>query len=225
MLSWAQRRKFVVLAILAGLVLGTGIFLFTYLREPSNNLPPKSQKLTVLWTRFFEVRDGFLDVAALLRNPNNFRAQKIVYSFKIYDKNNILIAIQEGETFASPLERFVIFEPNISVSERVPGKVLLDIKDTVFLEDQSDLSPKIDVLGTERFLSDIFPRILVQIKNREEKSLENVQSTIVIFGEDQNAVAVSRTLIPFLGIGEERSINFTWPKVFNGVSAVEVFFR
>jgi len=224
MLSWVQRRKFVVLAILFVFVLGVAIFLVLPQRVPNEFRLP-IEKPSTLWTRLFELRDGFLDVAALVNNPNNLNAQKIFYSFKIYDKNNILIAIKEGETFAGPLEQFVIFEPNIFIGERTPGKVVLDLKDTIFSDDQIVAIPKIDILGTEKFIEDTFSRVSVKIKNRENKSLENIQSTIVVFGEDQNAIAVSSANIPFLGIDEERSINFTWPKALSGIFSTEVFFK
>ena len=224
MLSWVQRRKFVVLAILFVFVLGVAIFLVLPQRVPNEFRLP-IEKPSTLWTRLFELRDGFLDVAALVNNPNNLNAQKIFYSFKIYDKNNILIAIKEGETFAGPLEQFVIFEPNIFIGERTPGKDVLDLKDTIFSDDQIVAIPKIDILGTEKFIEDTFSRVSVKIKNRENKSLENIQSTIVVFGEDQNAIAVSSANIPFLGIDEERSINFTWPKALSGIFSTEVFFK
>ena len=179
----------------------------------------------MLWTRFFEIRDGFVDAAALVENPNNFNVEKLKYSFKIYDKNNILIAIKEGEAFAAPFEKFIIFEPNIAISERVAGRVLVDLKDVVFGRNSANFLPKIDVLGTEKFLEDIFPRIIVNIKNRDSQSFRNVQATIVVFDENQNAIAVSRTEIPFLGIGDEMSLVFTWPKSLNGVSYTEVFFK
>ena len=137
----------------------------------------------------------------------------------------MLIAIKEGETFAGPLERFVIFEPNIFMGERAPGRITLDIRDIVFLDDKSGSVPKIDVLGTEKFIEDTFSGVLVKIKNRENKSLENIQSTIVVLGQDQNAIAVSSANIPFLGIDEERSVNFTWPKALNGIFSTEVFFK
>ena len=224
MLSWAQKRKFVVWAVLFGLTIIAGTF-FILRSGGVSIVPTEPKKLTILWTRFFELREGFLDIAALARNPNNFNVQKIFYSFKIYDKNNILIAIKEGETFAGPLERFVIFEPNIFMGERAPGRITLDIRDIVFLDDKSGSVPKIDVLGTEKFIEDTFSGVLVKIKNRENKSLENIQSTIVVLGQDQNAIAVSSANIPFLGIDEERSVNFTWPKALNGIFSTEVFFK
>ena len=225
MLGWAQRRKLAVFLVLFVLVVAASAFFVFKILKPSAHPPPEGKNLSVLWTRFFEVRDGFVDAAALVENPNNFKVERLVYSFKIYDKNNILIAIKEGETFAGPWEKFVIFEPNIGVTERVPGRIVMDVKNAVFVEDFSYFSPKIDVLSTEKFLDDFSPRILLNIKNRNDKSLENTQSTIVVYGENKNAIAISRTKIPFLGIDEEKSLVFTWPKAVNGAFSIEVFFR
>ncbi|MEK7559891.1 MAG: hypothetical protein AAB522_01160 [Patescibacteria group bacterium] len=225
MLSWAQKRKFAVLFIFFALILGISAFFVLSFREPQKVKEPEAEKLSIIWSRFFETREGFVDIAALVENPNNFGAQKLIYSFKIYDKDNILITIKEGETFADALERFIIFEPNIKVNERMPERIIIDIKDAVFQTSFIDLRPKIDILGTEKFFEESFSRVLVNIKSREEKSLENIEATIVISAEDQNAIAISRTQIPFLGIGEERAIAFTWPKNLNGASSIEVFFR
>ena len=225
MLGWAQRKKLAVLSILFIFVIIVGIFFLFKILEQAAPTPPQGRSLPVLWARFFETREGFVDVAALVENPNNFGVEKLNYSFKVYDKNNILIAIKEGETFAGPLEKFVIFEPSISISEREPSRVLIDIQDVIFSPDFAYSRPKIDVLGTEKLLDDVFPRIVVNIKNRGDKSLENTQSTVVVYGEDQNAIAVSRTIISFLGIDEEKSLVFTWLKSINGASSVEVFFR
>ena len=225
MFSWAQRRKLVVFSIFFIFIFVIGTFFVFKLLKPAEPAFPEGKDLSLLWVRFFEIRDGFIDAAAFVENPNNFEVEKLKYSFKIYDKNNILIAIKEGEVSAAPFEKFVIFEPNIAISERVPGRVLVDLKDVVFGRNSVNLLPKIDVLGTEKFLEDVFPRIIVNIKNRDNRSFRNVQSIIVIFDENQNAIAVSRTEIPFLGIGDERSLVFTWLKSLDGVSYTEVFFK
>lgn len=225
MLSWTQRRKFVVFFVIFFIAIFIAIFFALKFYKLPTPIPLETREFNILWSRFFKVRDGFVDAVALLENPNYFNAEKIIYSFKIYDKNNILITIKEGETFARPLERFAIFEPNIFLSEREPTKVILDIKNFVFLQSSTDSRPKIDVLSTEKFLEDFFPRVLVKVKNREEKFLENIEATIILFDENQNAIAVSQTHVPFLGLDEERILSFTWPKVVNGVSFVEVFFR
>lgn len=225
MFTWAQRRKSVVFSLFF-LVFIIGAFFFAFkFYNPPPPTPLETRDLDVLWSRFFQFRDGFADIASFVNNPNNFEVQKIVYSFKIYDKNNILIAIKEGETFADPLERFVIFEPNVPTNERVPARIIFDIKEVVFSEKREDSNPKVDVLGTEEFFEDIFSRISVKIKNREGKSLENLRATIVVFGADKNALAVSQTVISFLAIDEERFINFTWPKAFGGAFSTELFFR
>lgn len=228
MFTWAQRRKLTVSLIFTILVVGVFAYIFYFYVERKtgrDDILFDGKNLSILWSRFFQLRDGFVDVASLVDNPNNLSAQKIIYSFKIYDKNNILIAIKKGETFASPLERFVIFEPNIGINERIPARVVFDIKEVIFSETQGGSNPKVDILGTDEFFEDVFPRISVKIKNREKKSLENVRATIVVFGKDKNASAVSETVIPFLAIDEERIINFTWLKAFGDVFATKLYFR
>ena len=72
----------------------------------------KIHDLTILWSRVFSVREGSYDAAALVENQNQFLAsKKLVYAFKLYDKDNILVAIRENFTFVNAGEKLIIFEP------------------------------------------------------------------------------------------------------------------
>lgn len=227
MFTWAQKRQlavFIAVLAVAVLVLG-GLFFYFFGGGGAEEEILAGQNFSILWSRFFKSREGFVDLAALIENPNDFPAGKFKYSFKIYDPNNVLIAIKEGESYAGPKEKLVIFEPNAAVFERIPQRVILDIENIAWEKEFEKGLPIIDLLGVERFLEDIFPRVVVYIKNRGGVTYQNIESTVVLWKNDDEAIGVSRTVISSLGIDEEKKITFTWPESLSGVSKIEVFFR
>lgn len=227
MFTWAQKRQFTVLIIFlvaAILIFGWLFFYFFGENEETGDVL-NARDFSILWARFFKLRDGFIDLAALVENPNDFSAGKFKYSFKVYDQNNILISIKEGESYAGPKEKFVLFEPKVAVFQRTPFRVILDIEDMVWEKNFKKESPLIDILGTEKFLEDVSPHLSLKIKNRGQKTYENIETAVVLWKNENEAVGVSRTIISNLNIEEERLINFTWPEPINGILRVEAFFR
>ena len=214
------------LVILAGaiFVLG-GLFIYFFGNGEKEEEILNGGDFSILWARFFELRDGLVDLAALIENPNDFSAGKFKYSFKIYDENNILISIKEGESYADPKEKFVLFEPNVAVFQRTPSRVIVDIENIFWQKDLLKERPIIDVLSAEKFLEDIFPRLVLTLKNRGQKTYENVEASVVLWRSEDEVAGVSRTIISKLGVEEERAITYTWPEAISGVLRVEAFFR
>jgi len=227
MLTWAQKRQLVVsIIILAGaiFVLG-GLFVFLFGGQGTNEEILRGNDFSILWSRFFKLREGFVDLAALIENPNDLSAGKFRYSFKIYDENNILITIKEGESYAGPKEKFVLFEPNVAVFQRTPSRLILDIENMFWEKTSTKEIPIIDVLGAEKFLEDIFPRLVLTVKNSSQKSYQNIETTVVLWNGEDEIVGASRTIISGLGIEEEKAVTYTWPEAITGVLRVEAFFR
>jgi len=84
-------------------------------------------KLSVLWARSFEVVPGTYDAVAYVENVNPSAGIKdIFYSFKFYDKENILITERNGHTFISPNEKFAVFENAIDVGQRIPKRTFFE---------------------------------------------------------------------------------------------------
>ena len=215
---------FIITFSVAILVLG-GLFVYLFGGPKEKEEILKGGDFSILWARFFKLRDGFVDLAALVENPNDFSAGKFRYSFKIYDENNILISIKEGESYAGPKEKFVLFEPNVPVFQRIPARVIVDIENTLWQKDLKKETPIVDVLGAEKFLEDIFPRLVLTVKNRGQKTYGNVEASVVLWRSEDEVAGVSRTIISSLGIEEEKMVTYTWPEAISGVLRVEAFFR
>ena len=243
--TYATTRRFSVIAVLVfAVIVAIGIIWYANYTPPScfdfkqnqdeegadcggKNCIPCANKIaepTILWSRFFVLKDGFVDGAALIENPNEFlEAKEITYGFKVYDDKNVLIAVRENTTFMDPGARVLLLEPEISIQNRTPARAVLEIRKAVWgQKDPSAL--QIKIMQADPFLDDPFPRLSARVKNEAPEPYRNIEIGAVIWVNNQ-AVGVSRTIVDILNINEERDVVFTWPKPIAGVTRGELFFR
>ena len=141
-MNWAKRRQvtlfFIVLAIVAIPLV------YVYIKQTAPSCFDKKQNqdeegidcggkncekclgeirnLEVIWAKSFKVTGGRYEAASIVSNPNAFLGiSNLRYAIKLYDADNILIAVREGITFINPGERVLIFESSIGTGERVPA--------------------------------------------------------------------------------------------------------
>lgn len=181
---------------------------------------------TILWSRFFRVREDTYDVAALLENNNSFfRTDKLVYAIKLYDRENVLIAIRENNTFTNPGEKFVIFEPNLVLQNRVPVRSSVEIRSAQWTKAES-VPLKIDVLEKRLLLEDFPSRIEVKIKNQStDKIYSNIEATILLLSASGDVLGGSRTIVDKLEMQNTSDLIFVWPQIIKGAAGAEVFLR
>ncbi len=247
-ISWGAKKQLTILAIFAAIIILAVIFLINYFtpapscfdnKQNQNeegvdcggaHCIPCSQKvhdITILWSRSFKVRDGVYDSAAYLENSNQFlETKKFDYVIKLFDNNNVLIAVKENTTFVDPGERFVLFEPGIQTLNREPAKTILEIRSISW--EAAEASPvKIDVLRADRFLegSTTVPRVEVSVKNQAPAAYKNIEATAVLWGANDEALGVSRTVMDNIDIGAEKKVICTWPNTVIGVEKTEILFR
>lgn len=247
--SWGLRRQLAVFVIFAAatlLIVVGGIYYFrpepTCFDSRQNQdeegvdcggaearCAPCSEKihdLTILWTRFFPLRGGVVDAAALVQNGNQFlKTKKLVYAVKLYDENGILIAIRENSTFVHPGEKFLIFEPNLEVQNREPKSALVEFR-SVSWESGEDAPLKIDVTRKNILLEDTFsPRLEVSLKNQANQTYDNIEAAALILGQGGAVLGVSRTIVDSIGISADKSIVFTWPEVIPGAEKADILLR
>ncbi|QQG42956.1 MAG: hypothetical protein HYW15_01980 [Candidatus Giovannonibacteria bacterium] len=247
--SWGVRRQLGVFAVFAAVVvLIVGGLIYFFRPEPTcfdnkqnqdeegvdcggaeARCAPCSEKIhdiAILWTRFFPIREGVYDAAALLENGNQFlKTKKFVYAIKLYDANNVLVSIREGATFIQPGEKFLVFEPNIVAQNRFPKTAVLEMR-SVSWEAGEPEPLKIDVLRRDIFLADVSsPRLEVKVKNQSTSVYRNIEAAALLLGSGDVVLGVSKTKIDRLDIGEERAAVFTWPMAISGVERADVFLR
>lgn len=248
--TWGIRRQLAVFAVFATIILLVVFGAIYYFRpEPTcfdgrqnqdeegvdcggavASCAPCSETihdLTILWKRFFLVKDGFYDIISLLENGNQFlQTDKFVYAIKLYDENGVLLAARENSTFILPGEKFIIFEPNVQTQNRTPKTVTLEMRGINWKSGEA-APVKIDVLRKDVFLTDaLTPRLEVRLKNQSASEIyKNIEASAILFGDGGAVLGGSRTIIDRLDIFEEKTIIFTWPRAVEGVLQADIFLR
>ena len=229
-MDWRLKRQLIAIGILGVLAasIAYGLFFwFDIAVPPSDEAKPVevSQSLRLLWARFFFVRQGVYDVAALLENPNEHaRAARVPYVFRLFDENDILIAAKEGTGFVNLGERFVIGEPLIATGVRAPKRVSFEIRDVAWKAEKKTVLPV--TIKQKRFEARGSDSILfVTLANRDIKASASLEAVAVLVDEEGNAAAVARAIIDPLVAGEEREVVFTWPRALPEPKTIQVYVR
>lgn len=243
--AWGIRRQLAVFAIFAVVVLLiVGGIIYYFQPEPTcfdnrknqdeegidcgGQCAPCSEKihnLTILWSRAFSVREGLYDAAALLDNQNQFLgSKKLVYAFKLYDKDNILIAVRENSTFVGAGEKFIIFESNFAIQNRIPARAVLELREVRWESAEPEALP-IDLLSKDILLEDALPRLDARIKNLSANTIKNLEASAIVLDSSGAVLGASRTKLDLLeGLAESHLI-FTWPKQIPGAANSQIFLR
>jgi hypothetical protein len=248
-LSWSQKRKFIYLGsifIFLFIVVGVPAFLHYY-KAPTCFDGKQNQTelgvdcggscvllcevqyvdLNVLWSRFTKVTDGYYNVLAYIENPNlNAGAANLKYTFKLYDRDGILLAQRFGVTSAPANKILTVFEPDMFTGNLVPARVDFSFTtQPIWLRQQSrevGLSTNELVVSRE----DTSPRLTATLTNKTVDIVRKIEAVAVVYNTDGNTIAFSRTIVENLGDKESRQINFNWPKPFGEtVARSEIILR
>ncbi|MCR4310956.1 MAG: FxLYD domain-containing protein [Candidatus Taylorbacteria bacterium] len=169
------------------------------------------------WARVFQVRDGLYDVAALIENPNkNIGAREFKYTFRVHDKDAILITDKSGTVFLNPNEQMVVFESGINAGNRVPARAFIefDLSRQKWQRIDPDSQGVNLVVSNTNLVGGDNPSLSANITNSGDADVADVFVTAVVYDDDNNAVGVSSTFINYLSKDQTRNIFFDWPNSF-----------
>lgn len=244
-LNWRQKRQFLPIAVLAFVILG--VFFYFGLKTipeatcfdgkrnqgeervdcggPCKPCLENLSEPTVLWTRFFKLAEGVYEGAALVENAHNFAgAKRLFYRFKLYDQNNILIAIREGETFINPKERFLILAPGLLSGEKVPARALVEFEPVKWA--YTEYTPPNVVVVRRDFSLEPQPHLSAVLRNSDIFGIKNLEISAVLFDKDGRAIAASQTLLDEISGESEKIVFFSWPKTINEIpQRIEILVR
>lgn len=235
-MSWALRRQIIFIVILIILFLGLG-FLIVY---PKINTIPSCtdglqngnetgvdcggscakacifevDKVSILWSRVFEVIPGRYNAVAYFENHNKTEAiYKIKYKFRFADKDNIYIGKRDGETYIPPSGKFAIFEPGINFGNSIPVFSSFEFTETpIWTKIPEDRINQLKVLVSDIKLEnqDTNPHLSAVIKNSSLFSIPEVSVIALLYDDKGNVASASRTFIEELKGEEVKNIDFTW---------------
>ena len=179
----------------------------------------------VLWSRLFETaQKGFYDAAALIENPNpNFKISSFKYRFKLYDEQNILVALKEGENFLSSGDKLLILERGLRAGERTPKRAGFEIISKIFESGQKQEIP-VKIID-KKFSKQLFPEVKIILENTSLFPVENIALQIALLDESGNVYQVHKTKIDKIEGEARKSVVLTWPFDFKEPQNIEVYFQ
>ncbi|KKQ81410.1 MAG: hypothetical protein UT05_C0017G0003 [Parcubacteria group bacterium GW2011_GWF2_38_76] len=176
--------------------------------------------LSVEWVRPFKLLNGKYDVAAMVVNRNTtFGIPSFNYKFSVFDDKNVNVTDKNGSVFINPNEKVLLFISGLDSGQRSVSKAFLeynkDKKEEGWLRvgDISD-KPRLSV-ENEKVVEGNTPRLYADIINSSPYDLRNIEVSAIVYDEQDNAMAVSRTMIDFLIKDSREQVVFTWPSPFN----------
>jgi len=239
-LSWSTKRQFFFLSIITIIFIAVFFGFFFSPSAPSCIDGKQNQdeegidcgggcsvlcidslnELTILWSRALPAGNNIYDAAAFVENTNiNAGVSRIAYRFKLYDNNNLLVTERAGTTFINSNERFMIFEGNIRVGNRVPKRAFLEFEKTPLWEKVFQTPPPLEVRQTNLTENDGTTRLSAVVANRSPDNIFDIVFTVSLVDENGNVFAASKTELNELLGGEEITLFFTWPRLFEKIPA------
>jgi len=240
-MSWAQRRKTTyIVSILFVLVVILTIILFaTFNKAPTcfDNVKNQGElgidcggpcsilcraqfidPLVVWGPRWSKVlSSGTYNFLTYIQNPNiGEGAYNAPYSFKVYDKDNVLLYQKTGITYIPPNNNFVIFEDNINLNDKIPVRTEFKFTGNPSWQKIEDRELDITAISKNLINEDTKPKLLVTLKNSTLKPIENIESVAILYDGNNNAIAFSKTKIDSINADDTADIVFTWPETFSG---------
>ncbi|MBA3733142.1 hypothetical protein H0W91_02070 [Patescibacteria group bacterium] len=242
MLSWATKRRLIyggsVVVVLA-LIFG-GIFWKIFYQAPTCNDGRQngdekgvdcggscrnlctSDALTpvVLWSKVFNVSGDVYSAVAYIENPNvNSRNNRATYQFQIYDKNNKLITVKEGETSIPKGKKFAVFETSLLISNSKPKSA--DFKFLSFSPWEKDIAKEPEItLKYGTIVGSTTPSITGSITSQSIGTIPEIELVVFVLDRNENAIGASRTFIDNLSKNAPQDFVFSWQKPFEGDSSV-----
>ncbi len=238
MFSWAFRRRFLYITIIF-LVIGipSGLIIWKVLQKaPScmDNVKNQNEhgidcggicqiacmaevqaEPTIQWARGYYVSKGIYNLVAYLQNPNTeYISRPVKYTFRVYDDQNVLLATREGIVALPTTKLFPIFEPTVDVGEGIPKRVSFSFDNKIVWVEYHGEKPELEVVKQDFTLASSTPTIDATIRNKTLNTYKNVEVVAIVYDEDGNGFASSRTYIDNLGDRGVATVHFTWPEAF-----------
>ena len=244
-MSWAARRRFLILLILGAIIVALVAILSvaTLYKTPSCTDGVQNQgeagidcggpcpylcvelqqPPTVLFTKAFtDKTTGRTVVVASIENKNNSAAAKNVpYRVIVYGTNQTLIQSISGTLDLPPRATATVFIPGILSGKQAVVSAFFDMDTTAIKWFTMTSDPRI-IPGVSNTISDgtaDAPRIEAILVNGTTATLTNVQVVVLVRNANKAVIAASQTIVPVIRPQSSASAICTWNSAFSDVPA------
>jgi hypothetical protein len=175
---------------------------------PADELDPLVQ-----YTRVFQVDQGLYSVLAMVENPNSrLLAEDVPYTFKVFDKDGVVIAERHGMVFIPPHKIFPIFEGTLKTGIRVPVKMSFQFDQPPVWRRAAATEPTLTVTDENLNASTSFARLDANLRNANPYDFSHIEAVALLYDDTNNVFAASETIIDSLPRRSQVPLVFTWPK-------------
>ncbi len=243
-MSWAARRRFVILLIIGAVVVAflAAIGIATFYKSPSCSdgvqnqdetgvdcggscaylCTEQEQPPTVLFTKAIQNGEGRVDVIAKVENKNADAAAKDVpYKITLYGSDQSLIQEIPGTLDLPPGTSVPVFVPGIPSGKQSVVSAFLEIESSspkwFSMPTDSRIIPKVSDIKQTGTMSS--PRIDATLSNPSVTALTNVKAIVLVHNDKGDVIAASSTIIPLISAQGQAIAAFTWNYAFSGVPA------
>ena len=245
-MSWAGRRRLVILIIVGAIVVAflSILFISTLYKAPScsdgiqnqgeegidcggpcsNLCYDQEEQPTVLFTKAVNNGQGRLDAIAEVENPNSGAGAKDVsYTITFYNANQTEVGGANGTLDLPPNATVPVFIPGVATdNEAVAGAFLTIATSSIQWFSmplaEAPLAPV--VLTPQLGGSSSAPRIQAVLTNNSITPLTNVQAVVFVHDSTGDIIAASATVVPTVPAQGTATALFTWNAPFSGVPAL-----
>lgn len=242
-MSWAARRRFIILSIVGAVIVGFSIILFTvfFTKAPSCNDGVQNQgeagvdcggpcpylctdqehAPTVLYTKALPNGAGRTDVVAQVENINADAAAKgVPYTITLYGAGQVFVQQVTGTFDLPPSTSVPVFIPGISSGNQKNVRAFLTIDPSqITWYRYATTAARPVVVNTLLGGATSTPRIDAVISNQSVSPVQNLQVIALVHDAQGEILAASQTIVPVIGAQSQTTATFTWNTPFPGTPA------
>ncbi len=175
------------------------------------------------WVRWQKNQSsGSYNIIAYVNNNNIGVATYADYSFKMYDKDNLLLYSGKGNTFIPSEINSVLFIDNIGIGDRVPARITVSFSKNfswINYPNNTDIS----IVKKDLNEAEDRPKLTAVLKNNGLNAVKNIEPIAILYDTNANSIAFSKTFVDYIGAGKTAEIVYTWPQKFSEkINSIEI---
>ncbi len=183
----------------------------------------------VRWARFFPLSGNLVHAVAYIEHAYpTAAARSAAYTFSFYDDRNNLLTEYHGTTYIGPMGRSAIVETLIPLGNITPSTVRFRFDGDIVWE-KIPIEFSQVVVKTDRYTLEPFEsgtRLTATLENQSSIGFKAIDVAAILYDSNDNAIAVSKALLPALPAQATTTVYFTWPSALREKTArVEVIPR
>ncbi len=244
-MSWASRRRFIILSIIVSVVVTIVALLSVtiFYKAPSCSdgiqnegetgidcggsscsylCTTQEHTPTVLFTKVLRSGNNRVDIIASVDNVNvGAAATNVPYTVTLYGAGQIFVQKIKGNMELPSAATVPVFISNIIVGNQKTVRAFLTIDSSAIRWFSSTANSRVLPVVSNTIIrgTDNTPRIDATLTNSSVKVLRNVLAIIIVKDAQGEVIAASRTVVPTIPAQGKATATFTWNTAFSQIPA------